>query len=152
MPKRLKTTIGHKITTLVMATSTVILLMYLVSAVLIQTVHFHTTINDKLLTIAHVIGLNSKEALSFNKKWETQKILKTLAAEPTIGVASVFNRNNEVIAHYLNSNQASFAQELQIPGFRHDLLIEAVNTGEDISHQSFSHNTVYSPITYAGEH
>lgn len=135
-----------------MATSTVILLMYLVSAVLIQTVHFHTTINDKLLTIAHVIGLNSKEALSFNKKWETQKILKTLAAEPTIGVASVFNRNNEVIAHYLNSNQASFAQELQIPGFRHDLLIEAVNTGEDISHQSFSHNTVYSPITYAGEH
>lgn len=152
MPKHANTTIGQKITTLVMATSTVILLLFLCCAVVIQTVHFRTTIEDKLLTIAHIIELNSREVLSFHKKWETQKTIETLVAEPTIGVASIFDRNNEVIAHYLNSKQSSFAEELKNPGFRHDLLLEAVNTGEDVTHQSFSHITVYTPITYAGEH
>ncbi|MDY0212739.1 MAG: ATP-binding protein [Desulfuromonadaceae bacterium] len=152
MPKRANTTIGQKITTLVMSTSTVILLLFLISAVLIQTAHFRTTIDDKLLTLAHVIGLNSQEAMSFKKKWETQKILNTLAAEPSIEVASIFDRNNEVIAHYLNSKQSSFAAELKNPGFRQDLLLEAVRTEENVSHRSFSHITVYTPIIHAGEY
>lgn len=152
MPKGTNTTIGQKITSLVMATSTAVLLLFLISAVLIQTAYFHTSINDKLLSLAHVVGLNSKEALSYKKKWESQKILKTLAVEPSIEVASIFDRNNEVVAHYLNSAQSSFAAELKNPGFRHELLLKAVNTGEDVLHQSFSHITVYSPIIHAGEH
>ncbi len=135
-----------------MATSTVVLLLFLISAALIQTAHFRTNINEKLLTMGHIVGLNSMQALNYNKKWEIQRILKTLAVEPSIEVASIFNRDNEVAAHYLNSEQSSFAAEIKNPGFRRDLLLAAVNTGENVSHQSFSHITVYIPITHAGEH
>ena len=152
MPHRGNTSIGQKITTLVMATSTVVLLLFLISAALIQTAHFRTNINDKLFTLAHIVALNSKQALTFNQKWEAQKIIETLAAEPAIEVASMFNRDNEVIAHYLNRDQSSFADELRDPGFQRNLLLRAMNSGEDISSQTFSHITVYVPIFHAGEY
>jgi signal transduction histidine kinase/DNA-binding response OmpR family regulator len=150
MPHRGNTSIGQKITTLVMATSTVVLLLFLISAALIQTAHFRSSINDKLFTLGHIVGLNSKQSLTFNQNWETQKIVETLAVEPSIEVASVFNRDNEVVAHYLNHEQSSFARELRAPGFRRDLLLRAINSGEDVSNQTFSHITVYVPIFHAG--
>ncbi|MCA1797430.1 MAG: response regulator [Geobacteraceae bacterium] len=152
MRHRTNTSIGQKITTLVMATSTVVLLLFLFSAALIQTAHFRSTINDKLFTLGHIIALNSKQALTFKQKWEVQKIIETLAVEPAIEVASVFDSNNEVIAHYLNREQSSFAAELRDPGFRRDLLLRAMNSGEEVSAQTFSHITVYVPVFHAGEY
>ena len=152
MPNKAETTIGQKITTLVMDTSTVVLLLFLVSAVVIQTAHFRATITDKLFTLANVVGLNIKESLTFTKKWETQRILDTIAAEPSIEVASIFDRDNEVIAHYLNKEQSSFAAELKNPGFNPYMLQRAVNTGDNISHQSMSHITVYVPVIHNGKH
>ncbi|MGM0415935.1 MAG: response regulator [Thermodesulfobacteriota bacterium] len=152
MPNRGNTSIGQKITTLVMATSTVVLLLFLISAALIQTAHFRSNINDKLFTLAHIVALNSKQALTFNQKWEAQKIIETLAVEPAIEVASVFNRDNEVIAHYLNRDQSSFADELQEPGFQRNLLLQAINNGEDVSDHTFSHITVYVPVFHDGEY
>jgi hypothetical protein len=135
-----------------MATSTVVLVLFLISAALIQTVHFRTNINDKLFTLANVVALNSKQALNLNQKWETQKIIETLAAEPSIEVASVFNRDNEVVAHYLNRERSNFANELRNPGFRQDLLLLTSNSGEKISNQTLSHITVYVPVFHAGEY
>jgi signal transduction histidine kinase/CheY-like chemotaxis protein len=152
MPHRGNTSTGQKITTLVMATSTVVLVLFLISAALIQTVHFRTNINDKLFTLANVVALNSKQALNLNQKWETQKIIETLAAEPSIEVASVFNRDNEVVAHYLNRERSNFANELRNPGFRQDLLLLTSNSGEKISNQTLSHITVYVPVFHAGEY
>lgn len=152
MPHGSNTSIGQKITTLAMATSTVVLLLFLISATLIQTVHFRSSIKDKLFTLAHIVALNSRQALTFNQKWKIQKIIETLAVEPDIEVASVFDRNNEVVAHYLNREQSSFAEELRNPGFRHDLHLHAINTGREISDQTLSHITVYVPIFHAGEY
>jgi signal transduction histidine kinase/CheY-like chemotaxis protein len=135
-----------------MATSTVVLLLFLISAALIQTSHFRRNINDKLLTLAHIVALNSKQSLTFRQKWEIQKTIETLAVEPSIEVASVFNRNNEVVAHYLNREESSFAKELRNPGFSHDLLLRAMNSGEDISSQTLNHITVYVPVFHAGEY
>lgn len=152
MSHRTNTSIGQKITTLVMATSTVVLLLFLISAALIQTSHFRRNINDKLLTLAHIVALNSKQSLTFSQKWKIQKTLETLSVEPSIEVASVFNRNNEVVAHYLNREESSFAKELRNPGFSHDLLLRAMNSGEDISSQTLTHITVYVPVFHAGEY
>lgn len=152
MPHRGNTSIGQKITTLTMATSTVALLLFLISAALIQTADFRSNINDKLVTLAHIVALNSKQSLTFNQKWKTQKILETLAAEPSIEVASVFNRNNEVVAHYLNQENSSFAREFENTGFQRDLLLRANSRHEDVSHQTFSHITVYVPIFHASEY
>lgn len=135
-----------------MATSTAVLLLFLISAALIQSAHYRTNINDNLLTLAHIIGLSSKQALTFNQKWEAQKIIETLAAEPSIEVASVFNRNNELVAHYFNREQSNFAKELQNPGFQRDLLLRASSNREEISAQTFSHITVYVPVFYAEEY
>ncbi len=152
MPNRGNTSIGQKITALAMVTSTVVLLLFLLSAASIQSIHYRTNINDNLFTLAHLIGLSSKQALTFNQKWEAQKIVETLAAEPSIEVAAVFNRNNELVAHYLNPEQASFAKELQHPGFQRDLLLRAISTREEISAQTFSHITVYVPVFHAEEY
>jgi len=152
MPYRSNTSIGQKITTLAMVTSTVVLLLFLISATLIQTVHFRSNINDKLFTLGHIVALNSKEALTFNKKWEVQKIIETLAAEPTVEVASIFDSDNEVVAHYLNRKQSSFAEELRDPGFSRELLLKATSSGEDISDQSLAHIAVYVPVFHGGEY
>ena len=128
--------VGRKLMILMMATSSVALL--LVCAVLLgyDVVTSKRTTTEHLSTLIQIIGDNSKAALSFGDQSAAREVLATLKAEPHITGACIYDKQGKPFASY-NPNGASDADvpPLRSPGtyFESDRLIQ------------------YLPIALAGE-
>ena len=102
--------IQRKLTLIIMATSSVALL--LASAVFSTYDHYtfrHATVHD-LTTLADIIGSNSTAALAFNDPDSARDILKALTAKKHVVAACIYTRDGRAFAKYLRGHpNADFA-------------------------------------------
>ena len=151
MPSSARATIGQKVTSIVMLTSSLVLVLTLATSVVIQTATFRASMTDKLVTLAEVLSANTREALAFRQGWRAQRLIETVAAEPTIEVAAIFNAQHHPVVQFLNRNQTSFASEMERGIFQRQQLLQAGSSGRTLSLYRGRSLTVYAPVIHEGE-
>ena len=107
--------IRQKLTAIVMAVSSVSLLLACVAFVIYDVISFRKRMADDLVVVADGIGINSAAALSFDVQASGQEILGALRARPHIVAACVFNREGRLFAFY---QRADVKQPFQAPALR----------------------------------
>src|SRR5262245_29443926 len=98
--------IRHKLTAIIMATSSSALLLACVAFVLHDRFDFRRRLVGDLSTLAAIIGSHSAEAILFNDAKTAGEALAALQAEPRIAWACIYNRRGEVFAHYARGGGA----------------------------------------------
>ncbi|HEY7214068.1 MAG TPA: CHASE sensor domain-containing protein, partial [Thermoanaerobaculia bacterium] len=97
--------IRHKLTVIIMATSSSALLLACVAFVLHDRFDFRRRLVDSLSSLAAIIGSHSAEAILFNDAQAAGEALAALKAEPRIAWACIYRRG-EVFAHYARGGGA----------------------------------------------
>jgi signal transduction histidine kinase len=98
--------IRHKLTAIIMATSSAALLLACAAFVLHDRFDFRRRLVGDLSTLAAIIGSHSAEAILFNDAKVAGEALAALKAEPRITWACIYNQRGEVFAHYVRGGGA----------------------------------------------
>ena len=104
-----KLSIRQKQMAIIMATSTVALLMAGTGFVLYEVLSFRQSITTSLSSIAAIIGDNCTAALDFNTPKEAKDVLNTLSHEQNIVAACVYDSRGRVFESYRRADAAAFA-------------------------------------------
>jgi len=128
--------VGRKLRILMMAASTVALLLACAVLLSYDVVTSKRATTEHLSTLVQIIGDNSKAALSFGDHAAAAEVLATLKAEPHITAACIFDKQGKPFAFYNHQGAGdSHVPPLRNPGtyFESDRLMQ------------------YLPMTLAGE-
>ncbi len=108
MTRELKrSSIKSKLRAIIMATSTVALLLSCIAFVSNDIISLKQTIIGDLEILSEVIGTNSTASLLFNDQEATESTLATLRTQPHIIEAGVFNVDGSLFALYSQKNHIS---------------------------------------------
>ena len=104
--------IKHKLTAIIILTSTIVLLLASGAFVANSLVTFRRSMVENLSTLAEVIGTNSIASLAFNDQDLANETLAALKAEPHITSACIYKKDGKVLARYTgNSEVRDFESE-----------------------------------------
>ena len=92
--------IKWKLTLIIMASSTVALLLISSAFVAYELFTFRKSMTTDLSTIAEIVGSQSTAALTFEKDQDEEEILGSLSAKPHIVAACVYNKEGKIFACY----------------------------------------------------
>lgn len=96
----------HKLTAIIMLTSTIVLFLASGAFVTNTVVTFRRSMVEKLSALADVIGSNSTAALAFNDQESANETLSALEAEPHITLACIYTEDGKVFAEYRENHAA----------------------------------------------
>ncbi len=118
----------------------------------IEYTSFRQTTAEDLETLAAILGKNLIEPL-LNKeknrhKTEAQEILASLTKKPALHAAYLFNKKNEPIAYYIDSEAIPFVQNSIEQDFSGDFPDEWKQGEVTSIHFGLKHLSLYSPIYY----
>lgn len=105
-------------------------------------------------SLAEIIAANAAIALPFNDRPLARNTLATLASEPNIQLAYIFDKLNEPIAQYLRKDTSSkpFVRGYpQISPAEYKQLAEGVQAGEKNFFFSSNHLAVFCPVVTQGQ-
>src|SRR5262249_30327287 len=109
--------IKHKLTLIIMLTSSVALLLAGIAFGTYELIMFRRAMTSHLLTLAEMIGANSTAALAFNDQSAARETLTALSAEPHIVSATIYTRDGRAFAKYF---RADMSQDLSPSTSRED--------------------------------
>ena len=95
-----ETSLKTKLTAIMLATSSLVLLLASGAYVLSEIVSFRYSLINKTTALAKVIGANSRQALIFHDLPTVEATLASLADEPEIRLAYIFDGNFKPFARY----------------------------------------------------
>lgn len=98
--------IRGKLTMMVALPTTVALLLAAVALAGYEVFTYRQAIDQKLVTVADIVGRNSTAALTFSDSTVARDILGALAAEPTIEAGTIFDRDGREFAGYMRPGLA----------------------------------------------
>ena len=104
--------IKHKLTLIIMLTSSVALLLAGAAFGTYELIMFRRAMTSHLLTLAEIIGANSTAALAFNDQSAARETLTALSAEPHIVSTTIYARDGRAFAKYF---RADMSQDLSPP-------------------------------------
>lgn len=104
MLKRLS--IRQKQMVIVMATSSVALLLACGAFVIYEVISFRDAMSDSLSSLASIIGNNCTAALSYNDPGTAREVLNTLDKEPHILAACVYDKEGFIFQSYSRDRKA----------------------------------------------
>jgi two-component system sensor histidine kinase/response regulator len=96
--------IKHKLTAIIMLTSTIVLLLASGAFVANALVTFRRSMIENLSTLAEVIGTNSTASLAFNDQDSANETLAALEAEPHITSACIYTKDGKIFARYTGNS------------------------------------------------
>ena len=109
--------VGRKLRILMMAASSVALLLAFAVLLGYDIITFKQSTTDHLSTLVQIIAENSKAALSFGDHAAAGEVLATLKAEPHITAACIFDKQGKPFASYHpTSSSNSDVPPLRSPG------------------------------------
>ncbi len=118
----------------------------------IEYTSFRQKTAEDLETLAAILGKNLTEPLLNNQKKlykaEAHEILASLNKNPTLHAAYLFNRKNEPIAYYLDSEFIPFVQNSIEQDFSGNFPDEWKQSEAPRVHFGLKHLSLYSPIYY----
>ncbi|MDA2937282.1 response regulator [Acidobacteria bacterium AH-259-A15] len=96
--------IKHKLTLIIMLTSTTVLLLACAALATYELITFRRSMARDLTTLAQIIGANSTAALTFDDRSAGEEILAALLNEEHIVFACIYRRDGSVFARYLRGD------------------------------------------------
>src|SRR5258705_10697699 len=123
-----KLSIRQKQMAIIMATSTVALLMAGTGFVLYEVLLFRQSMTTSLSSIAAIIGDNCTAALDFNTPKEAKDVLNTLSHEQNIVAACVYDSRGRVFESYRRPDASGFAFPRPVITDKHDFTNNRVQT------------------------
>ncbi len=95
--------IGRKLRLLMLATSTMALVVASGGFITYEVLRFRSAILHEMTTVAEIIGTNCTAALAFQDQRAAEETLGALRADPRVLAAAVYGRDGAVLAHYLRN-------------------------------------------------
>ncbi|AMV71668.1 ATP-binding protein [Desulfuromonas carbonis] len=123
-----ETSLKTKLTTIMLATSGLVLLLASGAYVFSEIVSFRNSLINKTTALAKVIGANSSSALLFHDLPTAEAILASLSSEPEIRLALIFDKNLKPYAQYRALDPPG-AKKPELPVTR-QLVMESAEQGE----------------------
>jgi diguanylate cyclase (GGDEF)-like protein len=96
----------QKLTVLVALPTTIALLLSAVALSAYEVVTFRRALDERLVTVADIIGRSSTAALTFGDRMAARDALSALEAEPAIEAGAIFDRDGREFARYTASGLA----------------------------------------------
>ncbi len=140
--------IKQKLVYMVMITSILVLALTSTAFIVIEIVTYRQTMVDKASSLVQVLGANAKVALAFRNKLEVDDILSSLAAEPNIQAAYIFDEKDRPYAQYVNRRRQSGTQHF--PPELEARMIDAVQNGRKEHFFTARNLVLLSPVFLDG--
>ncbi len=106
--------IKHKLLTMMLATSGIVLITTAITYSVINVFSFRTIIKGNLSILSQIIGSNSAAAITFNDQQAARETLNGLRANPHIKSAWIITNDNQVFASYIRTGMAPNKLPLQV--------------------------------------
>ena len=143
-----ETSLKTKLTTILLATSGLVLMLASGAYVFSEIVSFRFNLVNKTTALAKVIGTNSRQPILFHDLTGAEAVLSSLASEPGIRLAYVFEGNLKPFAEY----QPTRPRELEPPApVSRALIIEAAKQNREAHLLTSRALEVALPILYDGQ-
>ena len=97
--------IRHKLSAIIMATCTMVLLVSLAAFIFYERLTLRQAFLEKYTTLAEVIGINSTAALTFQDQKAAEATLAALKAESDVVKAAILDRQGQVFATFYGPEQ-----------------------------------------------
>src|SRR5581483_10132618 len=94
--------IGRKLTLIIVVTSGIVLLLGCLAVVSYDLMTFREAMVRDSATLADVIGRNCTAALAFRDPQAAEDVLSALRAEPNVTAAAIYTNDGQLFAQYLN--------------------------------------------------
>ncbi len=101
--------ITSKLTALMMLVGCLVLLLASTAFITTEILSYRQAALDKASTLAEILAANNRVALVFNDRMSAHETLTSLAAEPHIQIAYLFDRNNSPFAQFVNVKNPEIA-------------------------------------------
>src|SRR4051812_36623541 len=92
--------IRHKLTLLLLVIVSVVLLLCSTAFIVNDVRMIKSSMSERVLALAEVMGANSVAALNFNDPATAEEVLTSLRQDPTIVLACTYDSSGKVVATY----------------------------------------------------
>lgn len=144
------TTIRRQLRQSLLVTIAVIVLLMTIAFFLVEIISFRQLVTESAVPKAELIALHLRRPLAQGDSWTAQEILATLATDPSIEGAYLFNQQAQPFAYYqqIQNNSANGVEKLHLPYSEpaEILPILALNSKQTIF--SWNHLAVFIPIVH----
>ena len=122
-------TIARKIVVVVLLASSLALCTLTLAFLVFDSVSSHALLQNRLATLADVVGQNSTAAISFNDSTAAREVLQALSAEPPIVAGCLYDQTGRLFASYQREGQPQFcpaALSRVAPDEQHSIVVRSI--------------------------
>ena len=131
----------------------VIVLLMTIAFFLVEVISFRQLIIESVVPKAELVAIHLRRALAQRDSWSAQEILATLATDPAIEGAYLFNRQAQPFAYYQQSRSKVeiLPQRAEIPLREREEILPLLATKSRQVLFSWQHLSVFIPIVHNNE-
>ncbi len=152
MPLLSRVSIKHKLTLIMMLTSTIVVLLCSLAFVVSSLVSFRLSMLQQVSTLAEVLGVNCTAPLTFNDRGAAEENLAALRAVHSIVSATVYGADNSLFVRYVRQNALQAGKSPKQDDSGADLSSDAESSDFSVWKSfTLNHVDVSRPIVLNGE-
>ena len=127
----------------------VIVLLMTIAFFLVEVVSFRQLVIEAVVPKAELVAIHLRRPLALRDSWSAQEILATLATDPSIEGAYLFNRQAQPFAYYQPVSDGEMTlQRSELPLSEKEKILPLLATKSRQVLFSWQHLTVYVPIIH----
>lgn len=134
-------------------TIAVIVLLMTIAFFLVEVVSFRQLVIESVVPKAEIMAIHLRRPLALRDSWSAQEILATLATDPSIEGAYLFNRQAQPFAYYqpVQSDGEMTLQRPEMPLSEKEEILPLLTTESRQVLFSWQHLSVFVPIIHNNE-
>lgn len=134
-------------------TIAVIVLLMTIAFFLVEVISFRQLVIESVVPKAEIVAIHLRRPLALRDSWSAQEILATLATDPSIVGAYLFNRQSQPFAYYQPgpSDGEMTLQRAEMPLSEKEKILPLLTTKSRQVLFSWQHLSVFVPIIHNNE-
>jgi two-component sensor histidine kinase len=147
------TSIRQQLQRSLLVTIAVIVFLMTIAFFLVEVVSFRQLVIESVVPKAELVAIHLRRPLAVRDSWSAQEILATLATDPSIEGAYLFNQQAQPFAYYQQNQNASGMnlQGVELPLRDKTEILPLLATKSHHILFSWQHLSVFVPITHNNE-
>ena len=131
----------------------VIVLLMTIAFFLVEVLSFRQLVIESVVPKAEIVAIHLRRPLAMRDSWTAQEILATMATDPSIRAAYLFNRQAQPFAYYQQTQSAGdmALQRLELPLSDKEKILPLLATKSRQVLFSWQHLSVFVPIVHNNE-
>jgi two-component sensor histidine kinase len=147
------TSIRQRLQRSLIVTIGVIVLLMTIAFFLVEVVSFRQLVIESVVPKAELVAIHLRRPLALRDSWSAQEILATLATDPSIEGAYLFNRQTQPFAYYQKNRSSDeiAPQKTTMPFTAKEDILPLLATKSQQTFFSWQHISVFVPIIHNNE-